>query len=176
MGPGPGRGVEKYRDQSLPGGSQAGGQTRSLTVCPSVFGSTSGPPRGLVPEAELLPPPRQWECPRHSRGASRTESTGRRLQEAGQGDLRLSGADPSAAACLGALVAGAGRRGPGLHPLRGLSAPPLGLLALSLFLRRRLSIQLELERVVKLESARELSRMFLPDMMSSPKPSWWEKA
>lgn len=28
---------------------------------------------------------------------------------------------------------------------------------------------------MKLESARELSRMFLPDMMSSPKPSWWEK-
>ena len=55
--------------------------------------------------------------------------------------------------------------------MRGLSAPPLGLLALSLFFLRRLSIQLELERVVKLESARELSRMFLPDMMSSPKPS-----
>lgn len=63
-----------------------------------------------------------------------------------------------------------------LHPLRGLSAAPLGLLALSLFFLRRLSIQLELERVVKLDSARELSRMFLPDIMSSPKPSWWEKA
>lgn len=74
------------------------------------------------------------------------------------------------------LIAGAQRPPSGLQPLRGLSAPPLGLLALSLFFLRRLSIQLELERVVKLESARELSRMFLPDMMSSPKPSWWEKA
>lgn len=62
------------------------------------------------------------------------------------------------------------------HPLRGLSLVPLGLPALSLFLRRRLSIQLELERVVKPDSARELSRIFLPDMMSSPKPSWCEKA
>lgn len=62
------------------------------------------------------------------------------------------------------------------HALRGLSAPGPGELALSLFFLRRLSIQLELERVVKLESARELRRMFLPDMMSSPKPSWWEKA
>lgn len=60
---------------------------------------------------------------------------------------------------------------PSPHPLRGLSAPALGLLALSLFFLRRLSIQLELERVVKLDRARELSRMFLPDMMSSPKPS-----
>lgn len=64
----------------------------------------------------------------------------------------------------------------GLHPLRGFSAPPPGLPALSLFFLRRLSIQLELERAVKLDSARELSRMFLPDMMSSPKPSWCEKA
>lgn len=55
--------------------------------------------------------------------------------------------------------------------MRGFSAPPLGLLALSLFFLRRLSIQLELERVLKLERARELSRMFLPDIMSSPKPS-----
>lgn len=62
------------------------------------------------------------------------------------------------------------------HSLRGLSAAPQGLLALSLFFLRRLSIQLELERVAKLASARELSRMFLPDIMSSPKPSWWEKA
>lgn len=62
------------------------------------------------------------------------------------------------------------------HPLRGFSAPPLGLLALSLFFLRRVSIQLELERVVKLERARELSRIFFPDIMSSPKPSWWEKA
>lgn len=75
-----------------------------------------------------------------------------------------------------ALITSTGRPCPSLYPLRGLSAPALGLLALSLFFLRRLSIQLELERVVKLESARELSRMFLPDMMSSPKPSWWEKA
>lgn len=60
--------------------------------------------------------------------------------------------------------------------MRGFSAPPPGLLVLSLFFRRRLSIQLELERVLKLERARELRRMFLPDIMSSPKPSWWEKA
>lgn len=64
------------------------------------------------------------------------------------------------------------------HTLSGLSAPPLGLLAVLSppFFLRRVSIQLELERAAKLESARELSRMFLPDMMSSPKPSWWEKA
>lgn len=77
---------------------------------------------------------------------------------------------------LSALVTNSGHLGPGLYPLRGLSVPLLGLLALSLFFLRRLSIQLELERVVKLDRARELSRMFLPDMMSSPKPSWWEKA
>lgn len=74
---------------------------------------------------------------------------------------------------------GAGRGAPGSHPLRGLSAeppPPPGLPGLSLLLRRRLSIQPEPERVAKPASARELSRMFLPDMMSSPKPSWWAKA
>lgn len=58
--------------------------------------------------------------------------------------------------------------------LRVLSAAPLGLPALlpsQPFLFRRVSIQLVLGRGAKLESAKELSRMFLPDMMSSPKPS-----
>lgn len=71
----------------------------------------------------------------------------------------------------GASGLGSERPCPSPHPLRGLSAPALGLLALSLFFLRRLSIQLELERAVKPDRARELSRMFLPDMMSSPKPS-----
>lgn len=57
-----------------------------------------------------------------------------------------------------------------------MSGPPPGLLAQSLFFLRRLSIQPVLERAPKPDSARELSRMFLPDMMSSPKPSWCEKA
>lgn len=59
------------------------------------------------------------------------------------------------------------------HPLRGLSPGPPEP---SLVFRRRLSIQLALGRVAKPDSASELSRMFLPDTMSSPKPSWWEKA
>lgn len=110
-------------------------------------------------------------------GASRTESTrGDARRDKAGGPAALSHGPLGGRPALGALMAGTGHRGPSLHPLRGLSAPPPGLLAPSLFLLRRLSIQLELERAVKLESARELSRMFLPDMMSSPKPSWWEKA
>ena len=50
----------------------------------------------------------------------------------------------------------------------GLLSPP--------FFLRRVSIHAALGREVKLDRARELSLMFLPDMMSSPKPSWWEKA
>lgn len=70
-------------------------------------------------------------------------------------------------------------QGQGRHPFSGLSAAlplPPGLPGLSLLFLRRLSIQPELGRAGKPASASELSRMFLPDMMSSPKPSWWAKA
>lgn len=173
-GPLGGAGVKKkkkYRDCSLPVGPQARpGQTQSLTVfshfwfhiwSPTEAGSPRPSPYSAL-GACPLGPPGCWEDPR--RGTSRTESAVLR-----RGPV---GGRPA----LGVLSTGDGRPIPSLHPLRGLSAPPLGLLALSLFFRRRLSIQLELERAVKLDRARELSRMFFPDMMSSPKPSWWEKA
>lgn len=67
--------------------------------------------------------------------------------------------------------------------LSGTALPPplllLGLLAplpSPPFFFRRVSIQLLLGRPLKLDRAKELRRMFLPEVMSSPKPSWWEKA
>lgn len=45
-----------------------------------------------------------------------------------------------------------------------------------LFFRRRVSIQLELCREAKVARASEDRRMFFPEVMSSPKPSWWAKA
>ena len=44
------------------------------------------------------------------------------------------------------------------------------------FFLRSVSIQLELWREAKDASASEDRRMFLPDVISSPKPSWWAKA
>lgn len=55
-----------------------------------------------------------------------------------------------------------------LAAVSGLLSPP--------FFLRRVSIHAAPGRAVKPDRARELRRMFFPDMMSSPKPSWWEKA
>lgn len=147
-----------------------------------IFGSTSGPPLRQVPHgpAPTLPsgpaPSVLLAAGRTLGGGPAGQSPPGRWERQGTRPAVLRRGPVGGRPALGVLSTGDGRPIPSLHPLRGLSAPPLGLLALSLFFRRRLSIQLELERAVKLDRARELSRMFFPDMMSSPKPSWWEKA
>lgn len=147
----------------------AQGQGRVL-FCWFFFGYTATvqPPPNLSTRARMAPAP-----PRESPGGglahgcverghrSRGEATGWRWL------------DPPPAAREGT------RPPPQPHTLSVLSAAPLGLQAVlpsPPFFLRRVSIQLALGRAAKPESARELRRMFLPDMMSSPKPSWWEKA
>lgn len=103
-----------------------------------------------------------------------TAGQARVRQGGGRGEGR--GPEPSSPRPARPPRWGPGRPAPSRHPRSGLSGPAPGLLALSLFFLRRLSIQPALERAPKPDSARELSRMFLPDMMSSPKPSWCEKA
>ena len=44
------------------------------------------------------------------------------------------------------------------------------------FFLRSVSIQLELCLEAKVAKAREDSLMFFPEVISSPKPSWWAKA
>lgn len=186
LGPLWGAGVKKYTDCSLPEGSQARqGQTRSLTVFSHFWFHIWSPHWGRFPTAQpLLCPPGLPPPPSRLLGGP---WAGDQQDRVHQGDGRGMGRGPAVLRrghvggrpAPGALRTGARCSLPSLQPLRGLSAAPLGplgLLALSLFFLRRLSIQLELERAVKLERARELRRMFLPDMMSSPKPSWWEKA
>lgn len=60
--------------------------------------------------------------------------------------------------------------GAGLH-----SPDALGGVLVCFFLRS-VSIQLELWREAKEARARDDSRMFFPEVISSPKPSWWAKA
>lgn len=163
-------------------GSQARpGQTQSLTVFSHFWfhiwsPTEAGSPRPSPYSASGPAPSALLAAGRTLGGGPAGQSPPGRWERQGTRPAVLRRGPVGGRPALGVPSTGAGRPIPRLHPLRGLSAPPLGLLALSLFFRRRLSIQLELERAVKLERARELSRMFLPDMMSSPKPSWWEKA
>lgn len=62
--------------------------------------------------------------------------------------------------------------GAGLH-----SPEALGVVWVCVcFFLRSVSIQLELCLEAKLARARDESLMFLPEVISSPKPSWWAKA